>query len=103
MSIFTHKSETRRDIEKEIQRISHALDSLKRDAVRESDQRFDGFRRKLESLWDDSHLEAHGSHLRDSALDASRKARDCAREHPLTTLALAAGACALIGYLVTRR
>ena len=29
--------------------------------------------------------------------------RDCAKEHPLGTLALAAGAFALIGYLVTRR
>lgn len=29
--------------------------------------------------------------------------RGCAKEHPLGTLALAAGAFALIGYLVSRR
>jgi ElaB/YqjD/DUF883 family membrane-anchored ribosome-binding protein len=30
-------------------------------------------------------------------------AKECARQHPLATAALAAGAFALIGYLVTRR
>ena len=35
--------------------------------------------------------------------EASRAARECAKEHPLGTLALAAGAFAVIGYLITRR
>lgn len=103
MSFFSHKSTARSDIEREIHRLSDALDSLKREAARESDHRFDALRRKMESLWDGSHLEQHGAHLRDSAVDAGRLARDCARDHPVTTLALAAGAVALIGYLATRR
>jgi len=48
--------------------------------------------------WDE-----HYADLSKRTREASRAARDCAKEHPLGTLALAAGAFALIGYLVTRR
>lgn len=102
MHLFSSKTDTRSEIEREIQRISQALDQLKRDAARESDHRVDAIRRKMESLWDDAHVEEHSAQLRDSTLEAGRLARECVRQHPLTTLALAAGAVALIGFLATR-
>lgn len=103
MSRFSHKPTTRDEIEHEIQDLMTALDELKRDASRGSRHRFDSLRARAESLWNDASWDEHCRDLSRRSRDAGRMARDCAREHPLSTVALAAGAVALIGYLVTRR
>ncbi|MBA1275687.1 DUF883 family protein [Stutzerimonas azotifigens] len=103
MSLFARKSTTREDIEHEIHSLMSALDELKHSANRDSRHRLASLRSRAESLWNDVHLDEHYADLSRKTREASRMAKDCAREHPLSTLALAAGACALIGYLVTRR
>lgn len=103
MSRFSRRPTTRDEIESEIQNLMSALDDLKQDASRESRHRFNALRSRAESLWNDVDLDGHREHLTRRGREASRMARDCAREHPLSTVALAAGALAVIGYLVTRR
>ncbi|MGK9066387.1 DUF883 family protein [Stutzerimonas chloritidismutans] len=103
MSRFSRRPTTRDEIESEIQNLMAALDELKHDASRESRHRFNSLRARAESLWHDADLDGHREHLTRRGREAGRMARDCAREHPLSTLALAAGAVAMIGYLVTRR
>lgn len=103
MSRFSRKPTTRDEIESEIQNLMAALDDLKQDATRESRSRFNSLRSRAESLWSDSNWDDHAGDLSRRGRDAGRMAKDCAREHPLSTVALAAGAVALIGYLVTRR
>ncbi|QGZ29213.1 glycine zipper domain-containing protein [Stutzerimonas stutzeri] len=103
MSRFSHKPTTRAEIEREIQDLMTALDELKHDATRGSRHRFDALRARAESLWHDADWDAHCRDLSKRGRDASRLAKECVREHPLSTVALAAGAVALIGYLVTRR
>ncbi|WAD25258.1 DUF883 domain-containing protein [Pseudomonadaceae bacterium T75] len=96
MSRFSSTPTTRNDIEREIQNLMSALDELKHEATRGSRHRLDDLRSRAESLWHDAELSRRGR-------QATRMATDCARKHPLSTLALAAGAVALIGYLATRR
>ncbi len=103
MSRFSRKPTTRDEIESEIRNLMAALDDLKDDATRSSRNRFDSLLSRAESLWNDSDLDTHRRDLSKRGREASRMAKDCAREHPLSTVALAAGAVALIGYLVTRR
>ena len=103
MSRFSHKPTTRDEIESEIQNLMAALDELKHDATRGSRHRFDSLRARAESLWNDANWDEHCRDLSKRSRNASRMAKECVREHPLSTVALAAGAVALIGYLVTRR
>ena len=103
MSRFSHKPTTRDEIEREIHDLMAALDELKHDANRGARHRFDSLRARAESLWNDANWDEHCRDLSKRSRDAGRMAKDCAREHPLSTVALAAGAVALIGYLVTRR
>lgn len=103
MSRFTRRSTPREDIQAEIDHLMNALDDLKREAARGSRHRLDSLRDRIGSLWHDSHLDDRYADLSQQTVKAGRMAKDCAREHPWTTVALAAGACALIGYLVTRR
>ncbi|NKQ12961.1 glycine zipper domain-containing protein [Pseudomonas sp. SST3] len=103
MSRFSRKPTTRDEIEREIHDLMAALDELKHDATRGSRHRFESLRARAESLWNDADLDTHYRDLSKRSRDASRLAKECVREHPLSTVALAAGAVALIGYLVTRR
>ncbi|MGE4405735.1 DUF883 family protein [Pseudomonas sp.] len=103
MSRFSHKPTTREEVQHEIDSLIRALDELRHDAARDSRHHLDNLRSRAESLWHDQHWDKHYAELSQRTREASRMARDCAREHPLCTVALAAGACALIGYLVTRR
>jgi len=103
MSRFSRTPTTRDEIESEIQDLMAALDDLKREASRGSRHRFDALRSRAESLWHDADLDSHRRDLSRRSREAGRMAKDCAREHPLSTVALAAGAVALIGYLVSRR
>jgi ElaB/YqjD/DUF883 family membrane-anchored ribosome-binding protein len=103
MSRFSRKPTTRDEIENEIHNLMTALDELKDDATRNSRHRFDSLRSRAESLWNDAEFDSHRRDLSRRSREASRMAKDCAREHPMSTVALAAGAVALIGYLVTRR
>lgn len=103
MSFLSHKSTARSDIEKEIHRLSAALEGLKKDAAKESEHRFDNIRKKLEALFEDAHLDERGAQVAESTREASHMARECVRSHPMTSVAIAAGAVALIGFLLTRR
>ncbi len=101
--MFSHKPTTREEVQREIDSLMRALDELKHDAARDSRHRLSALRSRAESLWHDQHWDEHYADLSRRTREASRAARDCAKEHPLGTLALAAGAFALIGYLVSRR
>lgn len=103
MSRFSHTPTTREEIQHEIDSLMRALDRLKHDTARESRHGLDSLRSRAEALWHDAHWDEHCADLSRRTQDVGRMARDCARQHPLATVALAAGACALIGYLVTRR
>ncbi|MCP9340472.1 MULTISPECIES: glycine zipper domain-containing protein [Stutzerimonas] len=103
MSRFSRTPTTRDEIEREIHNLMAALDDLKDDASRGSRSRFNALRSRAETLWNDNRWDEHCHDLSRRGRDAGRMAKDCAREHPLSTVALAAGAVALIGYLVTRR
>jgi len=103
MSRFSSTPTTRHDIEREIQNLMSALDELKHEATRGSRHRLDDLRSRAESLWHDANWDEHCQELSRRGRQATRMATDCARKHPLSTLALAAGAVALIGYLATRR
>ncbi|EQM80963.1 DUF883 family protein [Stutzerimonas stutzeri] len=100
---FSRKPTTRDEIEREIHNLMTALDDLKHDATQGSRHRLDSLRSRAESLWQDADWDSHCRDLSKRGRDASRMAKECVREHPLSTVALAAGAVALIGYLVTRR
>ncbi len=102
MSHLMNKSD-RRHIEREIHRLSAALDDLKHNVSHESQEGLDMIRRKAESLWNDANWDARGAQMMQSTRQAGRYARETAREHPLASLALAAGAVALIGYFLSRR
>ncbi|MFC3608042.1 DUF883 family protein [Stutzerimonas tarimensis] len=103
MSFLSHKSTARSEMEKEIRRLSAALESLKKDAAKESEHRFDSLRHKLESLFEDAHLDERGARVAETTREASEAARECVRSHPMTSVVVAAGAFALIGFLLTRR
>ncbi|MBA1263888.1 DUF883 family protein [Stutzerimonas sp. NM35] len=103
MSRFNGKTTTRDEIEREIHNLMSALDELKREARRGSRHKLDELRSRAESLWHDGNWDEHCHDLSRRSREATRMASDCARKHPLSTLALAAGAVALIGYLATRR
>lgn len=103
MSRFSHTPTTRAEVQHEIDTLMRALDELKHDATRSSRRGLHDLRSRAETLWHDANWDEHYADLSRRTRDAGRVAKDCAREHPWTTVALAAGACALIGYLVTRR
>lgn len=103
MSRFSKTPTTRDDIEHEIQNLMSALDELRHKASSGSHRRLDDLRSRAESLWHDGNWDEHCHELSRRSREATRMASDCARKHPLSTLALAAGAVALIGYLVSRR
>jgi len=103
MSRFNSKTTTRDEIEREIHNLMSALDELKHEARRGSRHKLDELRSRAESLWHDGNWDEHCHDLSRRSREATRMASDCARKHPLSTLALAAGAVALIGYLATRR
>ncbi|MBB3103032.1 DUF883 family protein [Azomonas macrocytogenes] len=103
MSLFSNKSSDRHDIEREIHRLSAALDELKSNVSHDSRHGIDTLRRKAESLWHDANWDAQGARLAHSTREAGRLACSTAKHHPVTSLALAAGAVALVGYLLSRR
>ncbi|WP_120997205.1 DUF883 domain-containing protein [Stutzerimonas urumqiensis] len=103
MSRFARKTTTREEIQAEIDSLMHALDDLKRDAMRGSRHRLDHLGDRVASLWNERHFDDHYADLSRHTVAAGRMAKDCVRRHPWSTVALAAGACALIGYLATRR
>jgi len=102
MSRFSSMT-TREEVEREIHTLMKALDELRRDAGRGSHHRLDSLRNRVESLWHDGRWDEHYQQLGRRGREATRMAGDCARRHPLGTVLLAAGAVALVGYLVTRR
>jgi len=87
MSRFSRTPTTRDEIEREIQNLMAALDDLKDDASRESRNRFNALRSRAETLWNDNRLDEHCHDLSRRGRDAGRMAKDCAREHPLSTVA----------------
>lgn len=103
MSRFSRTPTTRDEIEREIHNLMNALDELKREASRESRSHFDSLRSRAESLWHDADWDEHRHDLSRKSREASRMAKECVREHPLSTAALALGVVAVIGYLATRR
>jgi ElaB/YqjD/DUF883 family membrane-anchored ribosome-binding protein len=103
MSRFSHKATTREEVQHEIDSLMRALDELKHDAAHDSRKRLSALRSRAESLWHDKDSDEHYADISRRTREASRAARECAKEHPLGTLALAAGAFAVIGYLITRR
>ena len=56
-----------------------ALDELKHDAARDSRHRLSALRSRAESLWHDQHWDEHYADLSKRTREASRAARDCAR------------------------
>ena len=63
----------------------------------------DSLRSRAESLWHDADWDEHRHDLSRKSREASRMAKECVREHPLSTAALDLGVVAVIGYLATRR
>lgn len=92
-------------IQEEIREINQALDELRRTATRESRDHYDELKNRIETLWKGSreHLAGGYGELRRYTRSASRHASECVREHPVASIALGVGACALIGWLLTRR
>lgn len=91
-------------IEHEIRTLSRALDELKHSASHDTRKNYDLLKHNAERLWSDSreHLGASYEDLSRLTLNAGRHARDCAREHPVTTLAVGLGVAAVIGWLLYR-
>lgn len=102
MSRFSSTT-TREDVEREIQTLMNALDELRREATRGSHKRLDSLRNRVESLWHDGGWDEQCQQLGRRSREATRMVGDCARRHPVGTALLAAGAVALVGYLVSRR
>ena len=103
MSRFSRTPTTRDEIEREIHNLMSALDELKHEASKDTRHRFDSLRSRAEGLWHDAAWDEHRQDLTRKGREASRMAKECVREHPLSTVALALGAVALIGYLASRR
>ena len=97
-------TQAQRHIEQEIRDLHRALDDLKHSASRDARKNYDLLKHNAERLWHDSrdHLGAGYEDLSRLTLSAGRQARDCAREHPVGTLAVGLGVCALIGWLLYR-
>ncbi|QLF93760.1 DUF883 domain-containing protein [Pseudomonas sp. ABC1] len=103
MSLLSRKPTTRDEIEREIQNLTSALEELGHDAAHESRKHLDGLRSRLQSLWQEHNLDEHCAELSRKTRQVGRATKDCAREHPVATVALVAGAVALVGYLASRR
>lgn len=92
-------------IQAEIREINQALDELRRNATRDTRERYDVLKNRAEQLWEGSREQLADGYeeLRRHGLEVGRQARECARAHPVASIALGVGACALIGWLLTRR
>lgn len=91
-------------IEQEIHTLNRALDELKQSASSDTRRNYDLLKHRAEKLWGDSreHLGASYEDISRMTLNAGRQARECAREHPVGTLAIGLGVCAVIGWLLYR-
>ncbi len=99
----SHTAQSREDVLEEIQRLQQALDDLRHDSLHGSRRGLDTLRRRAESLWHGHHLNERYDDLSKSTREASRLARECVREHPVSSAALALGACVVIGCLLMYR
>jgi len=92
-------------IQAEIREINQALDELRRNATRDTRERYDVLKQRAEQLWEGSRdqlLDGYDE-VRRHTLAVGRQASECVRAHPFASIALGVGACALIGWLLTRR
>ena len=95
MSWFgNHSSSTQTDVEAELSRLRRALEELSREHLR-GQHGLTGLRSRAEALWQDR--DWHARDLLDSTRAAGRAAQDCARHHPMTSVALLLGIGAAVG------
>lgn len=96
---------TQASLEQEIRDLSEALDQLKQRAMHDTQRNYDYFKSNAARAWEGSqeHLSEAYEDISQRALQLSRQAKDCAKAHPVGSIALGVGACALIGWLLCRR
>lgn len=95
----SHAAQSREDVLEEIQRLQQALDDLRHDSLHGTRKGFDTLRRRAESMWHDHHLNERYGDLSKNTREVSRLARECVREHPVSSAALVLGVCVVIGCL----
>ncbi len=96
-----NKSSSRHGLEQEIRQLSHALASLQERLAEESRHELDQVHHQARTLWREA--DDCGRQLASSGREAGRLACQTLRQHPITTLAVTAGAMAVLGYLASRR
>jgi ElaB/YqjD/DUF883 family membrane-anchored ribosome-binding protein len=105
MTMANSVKATQASLEQEIRDLSAALDQLKQRAVQDTQRNYGHFRANASRAWEGSQEQLSDAYeeISQRALQLSREAKDCAKAHPLGSIALGVGACALIGWLLCRR
>jgi ElaB/YqjD/DUF883 family membrane-anchored ribosome-binding protein len=106
MSRFLRREPTtREEIQDEIEHLISALADLKKGTVRDSRRNLDTLKSSFEhlleegrDLWSHAYPELYGKGRK-----AGKAAKECVREHPLSTALIGLGAFALVGWLIAKR
>lgn len=103
MSLFNRKTATREELENEVNRLMELLDENKQRVEKDVEHKLTSWRDQARSFIQDHDWDDQYDRLSRQARYARARARECASEHPVATVALAAGAIALVGLLLSRR
>ena len=105
MSLFNRKTATREELENEVSRLMKLLelDEGKKRVEKEVEHTLTSWRDQARSFIHDHDWDDQYERLSRQARHARARARECVSEHPVTTIALAAGAIAVVGLLLSRR
>lgn len=98
MSLLKQAMSARNEVEKDARQLSATVHNLTRKAARESEHGLASLQKKVGHLAQDAHLDQRRKQLTDSSREASRFIGN----HRMGTVLLAAGAIALVAYLIKR-
>lgn len=103
MSLFNRKTATREELEDEVNRLMELLDENKQRVGKDVEHKLSNWRDQANSFVRDHDWDDQYERFSRQARDAHARARECVSDHPVATVALAAGAIALVGLLLSRR
>ena len=98
MSFSNQVSAARKEAEKEAHHLGSVARRMYKDAAKESSHSFNRLQKRARHTMHDMHLGGHGNRASHSLQHAGQMVK----QHPVVTLAIAAGAFALVAYFLTR-
>lgn len=98
MSFSNHVSAARKEAEKEAVHLGSVARRMYKDATKESGHSLSRLQKRAQHTMHDMRLGGHGNR----ASHSLQQAGQMVKQHPVVTLAIAAGAFALVAYFLTR-